>query len=224
MCRRTEFLIDANDYNSVSRYRWVIHENGLESRIDGKVITLGAFLIGSEASKKIKRVDSSVLDYRRENLYYGNIYTLKDGYYESKEFSGKIFLIDEADYELCKEHIWHVDKNGYVISKFENGKSIKLHRYLLGVDSKDEVDHIDRDPLNNRRSNLRIADRSLNCKNRGLLKNNKSGFVGVYKNGNSWCAQISSNGVKYYLGCYKSKEEAIQKRREAEKIFIGFEK
>lgn len=73
-----------------------------------------------------------------------------------------------------------------------------------------EVDHINRLKTDNRLSNLREADRSLNCTNRGLLRNNKSGVSGVYfeKYKGLWVVEVA--GVRY--GRRKSKDEAIKLR------------
>lgn len=215
----TEFLIDAIDYESVSQKTWVKRKASIATK-DGKWgIGLGAFIVSpEEKSKKVFRKDCSSYDFRRKNLYCGNIYVKRDGYYECEDFAGNKFFIDECDYNDCSKYVWHVDPNGYVISKFADGKVRKLHRFLLGLKNGDklEVDHIDRNPLNNRRENLRLADRSMNCQNRGMSSKNKSGVTGVCKSGSGWVAQINDKGVRHYLGYFLDKEEAIRKRKEAE--------
>lgn len=73
-----------------------------------------------------------------------------------------------------------------------------------------EVDHINRVKTDNRLVNLREADRSLNCSNRGLLRNNKSGVSGVYfeRHKELWVVEVA--GVRY--GRRKDKAEAIKLR------------
>jgi len=73
-----------------------------------------------------------------------------------------------------------------------------------------EVDHINRDKTDNRICNLREADRSMNCLNRGLLRNNKSGISGIYleKSSGLWVVEVA--GVRY--GRRKDKSEAIKLR------------
>lgn len=74
-----------------------------------------------------------------------------------------------------------------------------------------EVDHINRAKDDNRLCNLREVNRSMNCLNRGLLRNNKSGVSGVYleTSSNLWVVEVA--GVRY--GRRKSKAAAIELRR-----------
>jgi hypothetical protein len=72
------------------------------------------------------------------------------------------------------------------------------------------VDHIDRNPLNNLLSNLRLATIEQNNVNRSVQSNNKSGVRGVSwcKITNKWKAQISLNKRKIYIGVYETIDEA----------------
>ena len=106
------------------------------------------------------------------------------------------------------------------------GKTVSLHRFLLGVWSPTvKVDHEDGDGLNNRRKNLRKSTHSQNQQNRGKQKNNTSGFKGVtwHQQGNKgwWKAQISVDGVKIYLGLFDNKREAYTVYKEASKRLSG---
>ena len=105
-------------------------------------------------------------DYRKENLFCGNRYKLCDDYYEVECFDKTIFKIDICDYDMVKDYVWHLSNN-YIVGKVDK-KEIKLHRFLLSPTKEEEIDHKDRDTLNNRRNNLRIISRSENCFNRGL--------------------------------------------------------
>ena len=83
------------------------------------------------------------------------------------------------------------------------------------------VDHIDRNPLNNRRSNLRIVTRSMNSHNKKVQRNSTSGINGVHKCGKGWRASIYING-KGYRKFFKKQEDAIAYRKELEKLYHPF--
>lgn len=137
--------------------------------------------------------------------------------------SDTVFYIDIDDYEKIKDHCWCLNGYGRVTSTI-NGKKVFLSRYIMCCDDKNfVVDHINRNPLDNRKCNLRICTQTDNTKNKSLYKNNKSGHSGVYYNKRDkiWCAYINCKNKGYYLGQYKTKEEAIEIREKYEKEFFG---
>jgi hypothetical protein len=142
-------------------------------------------------------------------------------------------LIDEEDLHLLENYNkWRIDKLGYVVTQKEwkaiNGvrqrKAFKLHRAILGVtDRKLEVDHINHNPLDNRKSNLRICSRIENGSNLSIKKNNTSGFPGVSwsKERKKWVAGIMVKYRMVALGRYDTIEEAISVRLFAEDHYFG---
>lgn len=94
----------------------------------------------------------------------------------------------------------------------EGGKrfTVYMHREILNAPCNMDVDHKDRDGLNNRRDNLRLATRSENNRNRGPNAANPSGLKGAYlnKGGKSWSAKIRLHGKGYYLGTFPTAEAA----------------
>lgn len=104
-------------------------------------------------------------------------------------------------------------------------KTVAIHRVILsrilGRElTKDEiVDHINGDPLDNRRSNLRPATSSQNCINRARRKDNTSGYKGVswYSPSKKWKAQICVNRETTFLGYFDTPEEAYAAYCEAAK-------
>lgn len=218
-----EFIFDKDEFGRISQYTWYIKRNQVCAYIQGTEISLGRFIIGqSDPKKKVICRNTSGRDYRKSNLYAGNTYVCKGDYYEGYCFNNEMFLIDADDYDLVKPHVWHVDKNGYVITKI-NGEVFKQHRLIMHLSKTDprEVDHIHHNQLDNRKSELRIVDRCQNCINERISSNNKSGVKGVYqqKRGGYWVATITAYRKKYYLGCFKNKEDAIQTRRQAEEKY-----
>lgn len=95
-----------------------------------------------------------------------------------------------------------------------------LERKLL---TSEQVDHINGDPLDNRRSNLRLATHAENQRNKGRYSNNTSGYKGVSwaKKENKWQAQISFNGKVKYLGYFATAEDAYESYCKAAKELHG---
>lgn len=87
-------------------------------------------------------------------------------------------------------------------------KAVPLHREILQPTPDIQVDHENSDTLNNLRSNLRRASHSDNQHNRGLQKNNTSGYKGAYFLRGSWMALIMNSGKSHYLGTFDSPEAA----------------
>lgn len=86
-----------------------------------------------------------------------------------------------------------------------------------------EVDHIDRNPLNNVASNLRVANRRENARNKNTPDNNTSGHKGVTwcKRTKRWMAQIGHNKKTIFLGRFKDFHEAASSRNEMELALHG---
>ena len=84
-----------------------------------------------------------------------------------------------------------------------------IHRILLRPEPLLCVDHIDRNPANNMRSNLRICTQSENTKNRSAMVN-RTGFRGVSWNKllRKWVSSIKCNGKTHYLGSFASPSDA----------------
>lgn len=114
--------------------------------------------------------------------------------------------------------------NGYSGTR-DNGKIVLVHRLIINAPDGSVIDHINRNKKDNRISNLRITDKSVNAFNSGLRRDNKSGATGVMlrKDTNRWSAAIKKDGKKHCLGCYGTKDEAVKARKEAEVLYFGFE-
>tara|TARA_R110000765_G_C18627492_1_gene572477 strand:+ start:64 stop:594 length:531 start_codon:yes stop_codon:yes gene_type:complete len=109
-----------------------------------------------------------------------------------------------------------------------NQTQYKAHRlayYMYhGIDPRNNsIDHEDRNGLNNKINNLRLATCPENGRNRKFQRNNTSGVTGVcwLKKRKRWVAQIKINGKPMWVGSYVNKEDAMQARKEAEKKYFG---
>ena len=134
------------------------------------------------------------------------------------------FYFDLEDYGKIKDYCWSecIDTNGYhYVCTWDSNleKIIKMSHLIIGKN----YDHINRNPMDNRKLNLRFATHSENMKNRKRFKNNTSGITGVYfhKNKFKWEARISNNGKVTCLGSFNNKDEAIRARLKAELEYYG---
>jgi len=85
-----------------------------------------------------------------------------------------------------------------------------------------QIDHINRDPSDNRICNLRDVPGVVNLRNSSLYQSNKSGHCGVYwsKSRDRWVASINDDdGKQVYLGSFQSLDEAARARKSAERFY-----
>lgn len=97
------------------------------------------------------------------------------------------------------------------------GFVVVMHRVILTrmldreLERSEQVDHIDGDGLNNRRSNIRLATNSQNSMNKGILSNNQTGYKGVVRRKNGeYTAKITVNGKRTFLGTFDTAIEAYE--------------
>ena len=110
-----------------------------------------------------------------------------------------------------------LNSNGYKgINLCKNGirKNFSLHRLLAQAfipnpKNKEQIDHINRDRLDNRLENLRWATRLENSQNKGTQINNTSGIKNINYNGKCWRFKKTIN-KKQFIKYFKKKEDAIQ--------------
>jgi hypothetical protein len=123
---------------------------------------------------------------------------------------GFVALLDDEDYKLMNQCKWHSHiENGTHYAERSisvNGKRriLRMHRVILGLTYKDGiiVDHINRNGLDNRKINLRIATYSMNSLNCKKYKTSSSGFRGVHwrDRDNLWEIYITVNKKLQYCG------------------------
>ena len=123
---------------------------------------------------------------------------------------GATALVDDEDYEYLMQWRWHLHSAGYASRKPRGDKQYYMHRELIACPLGMEVDHINRNPLDNRKQNLRAVPHWENMQNRPKQKNNKTGFKGVYydRRRKLWWAMKVINRRKYYLGNFHAPAEA----------------
>ena len=143
---------------------------------------------------------------------------------------GQFTKVDAADYEWLNQWKWYAwkspcTKSFYAMRRVGEGR-MQMQRVVLGLDFGNPIqaDHINRDTLDNRRSNLRLATHQQSQWNR-KLKVGKSGRKGVYlsASGNQWIAHIRENGRVRYLGRFPldQLEQAAKAYEEAARRIHG---
>jgi hypothetical protein len=124
------------------------------------------------------------------------------------------FIIDTADRQIANAHCWSRHENGYAraVARVDGRmKTIYLHR-LICQTSPDapHVDHIDGDPANCSRLNLRACTRNQNLRNQKRRVDNTSGHKGVGFHGltKKFRARVRIGGVAKHLGLFATAETA----------------
>lgn len=149
---------------------------------------------------------------KNSNLYY--LMSCKDLNKNTVYFKFDINLLDKVlnAYE-GKRHVWHSDKNGYVKTTYIDSDGIKINRYLhqhlmnyygngLNKNTK-TIDHINRDKLDNRLENLRLATQSeqnINTDKRNRKYNAKDLPDGLTQD-------MIPKYVVYYNECYNKEKD-----------------
>jgi hypothetical protein len=110
-----------------------------------------------------------------------------------------------------------------------DGKLHLMHRVIYLMMTKEwpsqQIDHINRDPSDNRWCNLRAASPRDNIMNRRAYKmrpDNKSGYTGVsfMRCHGKWRAELSVDGTRHYLGIFSTAEQAANARRHAQQELV----
>lgn len=131
-------------------------------------------------------------------------------------------LVDDDMYDELNKYIWFTHKGGNTCyaRRNENGTMVYMHRQILGLERGDGkfTDHINRNGLDNRASNLRIVSKTINNRNRGNCSHNTSGHVGVHWNTafKKWVAQITVENQPIHLGYFNKIDGAINARKQGE--------
>lgn len=143
---------------------------------------------------------------------------------------GEYALVDDEDFEYLNQWKWFLKSSGYVIRtqrfgerKYNKSKKIYMHRLINNTPEDLQTDHLDRNKLNNQKMNLRSVTNQQNCINKGLQKNNTSGYKGIcwLTQNNKWRVRIKVNGKEIPLGCYSTIQGAWLARRWGERLYFG---
>lgn len=138
-------------------------------------------------------------------------------------------IVDDADFEWLSRSKWYFEGRRYaarMLGIWPNRRWEFMHRLLVGTPPGFETDHINCNGLDNRRANLRVCSASQNQQNRPAPRNNTSGVRGVSYTPSrntpaKWKAEIFADGKHFFLGWYRTCDEAKVVREVAEIRLFG---
>lgn len=149
----------------------------------------------------------------------------------TKSFPGCIAKIDAEDLPLVLDGNgrWHATKTerSPVIYVERNGCGVqpkqKMHRTILDAPHGIDIDHVNRDGLDNRRGNLRLASRSENMRNSVSYSGSSSRYKGVAFHGETgkWRAQITNARYARHLGVFEVEADAARAYDAAARQLFG---
>jgi hypothetical protein len=121
-------------------------------------------------------------------------------------------IVDDDDYERLNKHKWFCTDKGYAARIFRSKgeqHTQYMSRVIMGEPIGVEVDHINRNPLDNRKCNLRVVTRQQNAIN-SSTNTHTSQYRGVHWcwNDRKWRSGIKVNGKNIHIGYFKSETEA----------------
>lgn len=151
---------------------------------------------------------------------------------EIKLTQGYVALVDDEDYSKLSTKKWCVAlRKGKPESAlrmeqigFKKQRTIRMHRVVLGItDPKAVIDHIDGNPLNNTKSNLRICTQAENAKNRAKMSRGSSVFKGVTLDNKTkkWAVSICCDYKSFYIGKFANELDAALAYNNAAKQLHG---
>jgi len=137
-------------------------------------------------------------------------------------YKDRVFYFSDEDLGWVIQYQWAINKKGYVYRWIYEGKTsvgqYRSRHFMLAKEVIERqgiiiprgytVDHIDRNPLNNCRENLRCVTLAINSLNRRWSRVSKSGYRGVSGVGKRFGAAICCKGRTVWLGVYESAEAA----------------
>lgn len=153
----------------------------------------------------------------KNHRYCFNEYKIKGDITEFyiKNRKGKIYtvIIDTINLKKINFKSWQISLPKKYINTKINKKGIYLHRFLLNAKDGNIVDHINRNPLDNRISNLRFCSVTENNRNR------KFKGYSLDTSRNKYIVSLKINGHTKYIGRFNTVKEAIKARIKAEKLY-----
>ena len=133
---------------------------------------------------------------------------------------GMISTVDDGDWDEVSKYKWRSSMSArgiYYAASFIGGKHVRLHQFLMRAPAGMEVDHVNRNSLDNRRENLRVCTHQQNTQNCSKRNSTSSQYKGVCwnKREKKWMAYITIHGKRHYLGCCHGSEDGAARAYDA---------
>jgi HNH endonuclease len=118
--------------------------------------------------------------------------------------SRRVTFVDDGVYDRIKQYVWYDNGHGYIYRSWREGKRVykeALHHAVIGKPPEGLCsDHINGDPFDNRRENLRIVNRRINALNRKQV---------IQKYGRTWRFKYTTaDGLTLRMSGFRTEEEA----------------
>lgn len=133
---------------------------------------------------------------------------------EIKLSQNKFAIVDDEDYGELSKYKWYFTKDGRAVRSVKSNHNtwtpMYMHIQIVGKIEGLVIDHINGNPLDNRRNNLRHVTKTQNAQNSKSHKNTSSKYKGVSwnKEKKRWLSTICISKKRYILGYYKSELDA----------------
>lgn len=195
-----------------------------------KWVSYGNLISGGVKSCGCKRYE---LNYQHQ--HGTNKYDMESfDYGVGKLKSGEQFIFDKEDYDIIKQFYWRKkEKTDHVFCEAPKGlgynrETVYLHRLVMGIGFEKftydkVVDHINGNPLDNRKSNLRIVSQLNNMENQRCSKITKTGIPGItveHKTG-GYIVRAGRGMKRVYGGFFMNLDDAIKRNNELREELYG---
>ena len=138
----------------------------------------------------------------------------------------EFMICDSSTWDVLRYYLWRKHHEGYATADLDDGRIVAYHVVILECPTGYVRDHINRNRLDNRYSNLRVVTPTANAINRTLLDKNKSGHPGVYfdKSRNRWRSFYADPITKQTkFSDFTTYEDALKDRIEKEQTYYKIE-